>query len=125
MLLAAVAPAVGSACALPDDGSAPATTTSAPAPEAIPTATSEPPLGEPTPTFQPLSRVNAYGDDPQLDALWDACAAGEGKACDDLYHAAPVDSEYEEFGYTCGNRPQVILCTELDEEPGLTATTTG
>ena len=42
-----------------------------------------------------------YGDDPTLDALWDACAAGDGQACDDLYNEAPIGSEYEEFGDTC------------------------
>ena len=45
---------------------------------------------------------NDYGDDPELDALWDACAAGDGVACDDLYAEAPFGSAYEEFGSTCG-----------------------
>ncbi|RMI08817.1 DUF4190 domain-containing protein [Cellulomonas triticagri] len=43
-----------------------------------------------------------YGDNAELDALWDACAAGDATACDTLYESAPVDSEYEEFGATCG-----------------------
>jgi hypothetical protein len=86
-------------------------------------ATTEPLLGQPAPTFEALSDAFTYGDDPALDELWDACAAGSGKACDDLYFAAPTDSEYETFGYTCGNRPNLIICTELDEEPGLTPTT--
>jgi hypothetical protein len=80
------------------------------------------PLGGPIPTFEVGSNAFAYGDDPGLDRLWDECAAGNGKACDDLYQAAPVDSEYETFGYTCGNRPNVIICTELDDD-ALTATT--
>ncbi|WP_372595384.1 hypothetical protein, partial [Actinotalea sp.] len=46
--------------------------------------------------------VTTYGDDPELDALWDACAAGDMVACDDLYFAAPFDSEYERFGDSCG-----------------------
>ncbi|ROP44641.1 hypothetical protein [Pseudokineococcus lusitanus] len=47
---------------------------------------------------------SAYGDDPDLDALWDACGAGEGEACDELYELTPPDSEYERFGWTCGER---------------------
>jgi hypothetical protein len=46
----------------------------------------------------------AYGDDPALDALWDACEEGDGTACDDLFWQSPVDSEYEAFGNTCGER---------------------
>ncbi len=47
----------------------------------------------------------AYGDrgsDPLLDLLWDDCAAGDMGACDQLYRQAPLDSEYEAFGDTCG-----------------------
>ncbi|HEY3438028.1 MAG TPA: hypothetical protein VGK35_10110 [Actinotalea sp.] len=47
--------------------------------------------------------ANAYGDDPTLDALWDACAGGDLAACDNLYDSSPVGSEYETFGDTCGN----------------------
>ncbi|HSL58661.1 MAG TPA: DUF2510 domain-containing protein [Acidimicrobiales bacterium] len=47
---------------------------------------------------------SGYGDDPALDALWDACEAGDGQACDDLYLRTPIGSEYEEFGATCGGR---------------------
>lgn len=54
-----------------------------------------------------------YGDDPDLDALWDGCAAGDFDACDELYLQAPEDSDYEQFGRTCsgltdGDQP----CTE-------------
>lgn len=45
-----------------------------------------------------------YGDDPQLDALWDSCAEGDMEACDDLYYDSPFGSDYENFGDTCGNR---------------------
>jgi len=48
--------------------------------------------------------AQAYGDDPELDALWDACAAGSGTACDDLYLDSDFGTEYESFGSTCGNR---------------------
>lgn len=84
--------------------------TSGPSPAPAPDA-----AAPPTPTFEALSDAFRYGDDPDLDGLWDACAAGSGKACDDLYYAAPLDSEYEEFGYTCGDRPNVIICTEIDD----------
>jgi hypothetical protein len=47
---------------------------------------------------------DTYGDDPELDALWDACEDGDGQACDDLFFDSPFGSEYEEFGKTCGGR---------------------
>ncbi|MFC4554638.1 hypothetical protein [Georgenia faecalis] len=50
------------------------------------------------------SEADRYGDDPELDQLWDACERGDGAACDDLFWQSPWDSEYEEFGNTCGNR---------------------
>jgi hypothetical protein len=47
-----------------------------------------------------------YGDDAQLDALWDGCAGGDGDACDELWWMSPEGSEYETFGDTCGSRNQ-------------------
>ena len=58
-----------------------------------------------------------YGDDPELDALWDQCEAGEGSACDQLWELAPVDSEYERFGITCGERENVLDCADITLEP--------
>jgi hypothetical protein len=46
--------------------------------------------------------AETYGDDPELDALWDACAGGDMGACDELYFSAGIGTEYEEFGETCG-----------------------
>ena len=43
-------------------------------------------------------------DDPSLDDLFEACDDGDLDACDDLYYDSPVDSFYEEFGSTCGER---------------------
>jgi hypothetical protein len=45
-----------------------------------------------------------YGDDPELDVLWDACDGGDLGACDDLWFSSPAGSAYEEFGATCGDR---------------------
>jgi hypothetical protein len=44
-----------------------------------------------------------YGDDADLDALWDACSTGDGASCNNLFFEAPVDSEYEAFGDVCGS----------------------
>jgi hypothetical protein len=52
----------------------------------------------------PMLQGDEYGDNPTLDRLWDACAAGDGAACDDLYFRSPFGSEYEDFGNTCGGR---------------------
>lgn len=55
------------------------------------------------------STGGSYGDDPALDALWDACEGGSGTACDDLYTESPAGSEYEDFGLTCGNRVEFAM----------------
>lgn len=54
----------------------------------------------------------SYGSDPGLDALWDACEAGSGSACDDLYYGSPAGSEYEDYGTTCGNRVDFAMFCE-------------
>lgn len=48
--------------------------------------------------------AQTYGDNLQLDALWDACTVGDPFACDDLYKVAAIGSEYEQYGRTCGGR---------------------
>ena len=53
-----------------------------------------------------------YGDDPVLDQLWDSCELGVGEACDALWREAPVGSVYEKFGVTCGERFEVLDCSE-------------
>lgn len=53
-----------------------------------------------------------YGDDPQLDQLWDDCAAGDGEACDDLYYESPFGSAYEAYGNTCGDRGFEFSCAD-------------
>ncbi|MFB9953655.1 DUF4190 domain-containing protein [Cellulomonas denverensis] len=52
-----------------------------------------------------LETATAYGDDAELDGLYDSCRGGDMAACDDLYFQAPYSSgtsEYREFGSTCG-----------------------
>lgn len=44
----------------------------------------------------------AYGDDAVLDRFYDGCAAGDLRACDDLWWNAPYGSEYEAFATSCG-----------------------
>lgn len=68
--------------------------------------------------------AGSYGDDPALDALWDSCEAGDYQACDDLYVNAPVGSDYEAFGDTCGNRTEGNqLCVVELGDGGSTDTT--
>lgn len=52
----------------------------------------------PTTTAVPFD----YGDDPDLDMLYDACEAGDMQSCDDLYALSPGGSNYEVFGSWCG-----------------------
>jgi len=53
------------------------------------------------------------GDDPNLDLLYEACAQGNGRACDDLFDAAPPGSDYEEFAVTCGGRTREKRCADV------------
>ncbi|MEZ5378094.1 MAG: hypothetical protein R2733_16425 [Acidimicrobiales bacterium] len=58
-----------------------------------------------------------FGDNPLFDRLWERCEAGDGASCDRLWEKAPVGSDYERFGVTCGDRDQLLDCTEeLTEE---------
>jgi len=59
-----------------------------------------------------------FGDDPALDRLWLGCEGGSGEACDQLFEDAPINSAYETFGLTCGARPDVFECAELDRVDG-------
>ncbi len=61
-----------------------------------------------------------YGDDPELDALYDDCEDGDMAACDTLFFDSPIDSEYEAFAETCGGRTEASggLCEGSDGEGG-------
>lgn len=60
-------------------------------------------------------RPAEYGDWQPLDRLWDACEAGDGAACDELFVESPMRSDYERFGSSCGDRfPGATLsCVDL------------
>ena len=47
----------------------------------------------------------SYGDDPNLDKLYDECAQGNGDSCDMLFLASwgSEEDEYFQFAATCGN----------------------
>lgn len=49
-------------------------------------------------------QAKTYGDNAQLDALWDECAAGSAVACDALSQTATPQTDYYLFGVTCGSR---------------------
>jgi hypothetical protein len=75
------------------------------------------------PTTSPggvLPGPRARGDSAELDALWDACAAGWGQACDDLFAQAPLGSAYESFGASCGARTREPQCAAVYPSPGVT-----
>jgi hypothetical protein len=60
-----------------------------------------------------------YGDDEELDLLYEECEAGDMVACDDLYYDSPPRSAYEDFGSTCGERGGHLFgecAAELDDE---------
>jgi hypothetical protein len=62
-------------------------------------------------------QVRQRGDDPRLDALWDACVEDGGTACDLLGFLAPPGSAYETTASTCGGRsedPSVGGCSETE-----------
>ena len=57
-----------------------------------------------------------FGDDPDLDAQWIACGEGGMAACDDLFLAAPVGSDYGRWADTCDARqPELtgLFCTTV------------
>lgn len=67
---------------------------------APPATTTTPTTTTTTIPFEPFD----YGDDDELDDLYDSCLDGDWTDCDELYLISPEDSEYEWFGATCGYR---------------------
>jgi hypothetical protein len=73
--------------------------------------------------YEPAPRVGepvSYGDDADLDELWDLCEVGDWAACDDLYRTSPYGSDYEHFGDTCGlrNEPSQYCVLLYGTDPG-------
>ena len=66
-----------------------------------------------------IDAVDTLGDDEALDALWVECEEGIGASCDELFSKSPLGSDYEDYGLSCGRRPEVLYCSELDAEDGL------
>ncbi|MEM8706494.1 MAG: hypothetical protein AAGE98_08555 [Actinomycetota bacterium] len=56
----------------------------------------------------------SYGEDAELDALWDACGGGDLAACDELYIFSPIGSDYEAFGNSCGGRSDTPVLGECE-----------
>ncbi len=84
----------------------------------VPTVAGTPGSVAPATRAPAADQPRGLGDDPALDDLWHRCQEGSGAACDQLFQQAPVGSDYESFGVSCGNRPDVLHCTaEMDEPP--------
>ena len=45
---------------------------------------------------------SSFGDNAELDRLWTACSEAEFTACDLLLMVAGNETDYQDFGYTCG-----------------------
>ena len=78
------------------------------------TATTTGPVG------RELAGPKRRGDSAPLDALWDQCEQGFGRACDQLFDQALPGSEYEHFGVTCGRRTREEQCGSVYPSPGVT-----
>jgi len=60
----------------------------------------------------------SYGDDPVLDELYDKCGDGDLEACDELYFEADYDTDYYNFGVTCGDTASPSFGSCQYESPG-------
>lgn len=61
-------------------------------------------FNDPVSTYPVDPPPEPLGDDPRLDELVDACAAGTMASCDELFARSELNSEYENYGATCGRR---------------------
>lgn len=61
-------------------------------------------FNDPVPTYPAEPPADPLGDDAQLDVLVDACASGTMASCDELFARSELNSDYENFGATCGRR---------------------
>ena len=67
-----------------------------------------------------IAEPQGFGDDPHLDDLYDACRAGDGAVCDQLFSEAPPGSRYEDFASTCGGRTKEASCAATYPGPRTT-----
>jgi hypothetical protein len=59
---------------------------------------------------------SSFGDNAELDRLWTACSEGDFTSCDLLWIVSGSPTDYETFGYTCGERstdPGDEWCVDL------------
>ena len=75
---------------------------------------SRPSFPDPAPSIS--SSPSNYGDDDDLDVLWDDCADGDYGSCEDLYYESDVGTQYEDFGWTCGDRTTGGMCADADAD---------
>lgn len=64
-----------------------------------------------------------YGDDERLDLLYDDCGSGDPEACDVLYYASSIGSDYERQANECGGQAPTAsgYCTagvQIDPDTG-------
>jgi hypothetical protein len=60
-------------------------------------------FNDPVPTG-PAPAPNRLGDQPELDDLANACAEGAMRSCDELFARSDLNTDYENYGATCGGR---------------------
>lgn len=76
-------------------------------------STPAPKLGQGPVEHDPVDPLASEAEEAGLVAEYEACANGELNECDTLYLLAPVGSELEEFGDTCGGaQPAGQWCGE-------------
>src|SRR5262245_59582959 len=73
--------------------------TGTPAPSRLPEATAQP-----VASVAPGSPPNKLGNNRELNALAQCCSQGVLKACDQLVQKSSAESQYENYGATCGGR---------------------
>lgn len=59
---------------------------------------------------------SSFGDNAELDRIWTSCSEGEFSSCDLLWVVSGSPTDYEVFGYTCGERstePGDNWCVDL------------
>lgn len=66
------------------------------------------------PAADPSVAIPEYGTDPVLDELANDCQSGDFSACDELFLVSDLDSGYEDYGDSCGERnPPAGFCFNI------------